>query len=123
MELRRNAGLWAPLHTQSEQTLEARAVDNANGQPLVFATFHANAVAGPAAALSITTQPSAAAQSGIPLSQQPAVHLVDKYSNPVSSQGLRVTASVPQESTRTLPGTASVTADASGVARSTDLAF
>lgn len=48
----------------AQQTLEARAVDNATGQALVFATFHATATADAAAALLVRRQPSTAAQSG-----------------------------------------------------------
>lgn len=42
-----------------DQTVEARAVDNSNGNALVFATFHATALPGAAKGLSITTQPAA----------------------------------------------------------------
>jgi len=41
----------------AEQALEARAVDNSTGQPLVFATFHAAAAADVPSALAIHTPP------------------------------------------------------------------
>ena len=53
------------------QTLEARAVDNSTGQALVFATFHATAVAEVAGKLGIVTHPSSSARSGRALDTVP----------------------------------------------------
>jgi len=69
-----------------------------------------------ASQLALTTQPSASGQSGLPLPQQPGVEVQDRNGNPVSEQGMIVTASL-----ATGPGGASLiaataTTDASGLA-------
>ncbi len=76
--------------------------------------------AGPTAKLSITTQPSAAAQSGVPFPQQPAIQLRDAANNAVTQAGIVVTASV-ASGAATLGGTLSATTDATGLATFTDL--
>src|SRR5205085_1547392 len=50
--------------------------------------------AGAATQLSITTQPSAAAQSGVAFGQQPVIQLQDASTNPVSQAGVVVTAAI-----------------------------
>jgi len=102
----------------STQTLEARAVDNTTGAPVVFATFHATANAGPAAALTIVTQPGNPARSGTAFLPQPTVRLVDKYGNLVSQSGVQIMAS--SGSVVTLTNVAATT-DATGVANYTAL--
>src|SRR5207249_7787986 len=55
-------------------------------------TFTATGTAGAATRLVLTTPPSATAQSGAPLVQQPVVQLQDANGNPVSQSGVVVTA-------------------------------
>src|SRR2546425_1238057 len=50
--------------------------------------------AGAATQLTLTTPPSATAQSGVALAQQPVVQLQDANGNPVSQSGVLVTATV-----------------------------
>ena len=104
-----------------EQIVEARAVDNTTGQALVFATFHATAVAGPAKALAITAQPAATVKAGDVLSRQPVVQLVDQYGNAVKQSGVNVTVAVAPAAGHTLEGTATVATNAQGMAQFTDL--
>lgn len=102
----------------SAQTLEARAVDNITGAPVVFATFHATANAGPAATITIVTQPGSPARSGTAFFPQPTLRLVDKYGNLVSQNNVQITAS--SSSAVTLTNVVATT-DATGVASYTAL--
>ena len=73
---------------------------------------------GIAGELALTTQPSVAGQSGLPLAQQPVVQVQDRNGNPVSQQGMTVAASL-----ATGPSAASLTAaTATTDARSTSTA-
>src|SRR3989449_307666 len=64
--------------------------------------------------LTLTTQPSATAQSGVALAQQPVVQLQDANGNPVSQSGVVVTATVtPAGAT---PTNATATTGATGAA-------
>ncbi|NOT08548.1 MAG: hypothetical protein HOP28_10125, partial [Gemmatimonadales bacterium] len=78
--------------------------------------------AGPASQLTITTQPSAAAQSGVAFAQQPVLQLRDAAGNAVSSAGVNVTAGIATGG-GTLGGTATVATDAAGIATFTNLAI
>jgi adhesin/invasin len=78
--------------------------------------------AGAATQLSITTQPSSAAQSGVALAQQPAIQLRDASGNAVSQSGVQITASVATGG-GTLGGTASAATNASGLATFTNLSI
>src|SRR2546428_3310926 len=70
--------------------------------------------AGAATQLSVTTQPSATAQSGVAFAQQPVVQLQDANGNPVSQSGVVVTATVtPAGAT---PTNATATTAANGAA-------
>src|SRR3989449_417586 len=70
--------------------------------------------AGAATQLTLTTQPSAAAQSGVAFAQQPVVQLRDANGNPVSQSGVVVTATVtPAGAT---PTNATATTGATGAA-------
>src|SRR2546422_389310 len=70
--------------------------------------------AGAATQLTLTTPPSATAQSGVALAQQPVVQLQDASGNPVSQSGVLVTATVtPAGAT---PTNATATTAANGVA-------
>src|SRR5215210_1404003 len=74
--------------------------------------------APPVRTLVITGQPSATAESGVPLAQQPVIRLQGDNGQPVA--GVAITASV---AAGTLSGTTTVTTAASGEARFTDLAI
>src|SRR5205823_6045374 len=50
--------------------------------------------AGTATQLSITTQPSSSAQSGAAFAQQPVIQVRDASGNPVSQNGVTVTAAI-----------------------------
>src|SRR5882762_2125041 len=78
--------------------------------------------AGPAARLAIVTQPSATAQSGVALAQQPVVQLQDAAGNPVSQAGVTVTATI-ATGTGSLGGAATASTNASGVATFTNLSI
>jgi hypothetical protein len=69
--------------------------------------------AGAPTQLTIATQPSATAQSGVAFAQQPAVQVADALGNPVS--GVLVTVAIGTGG-GTLGGTATATSDASGLA-------
>ena len=105
------------------QTVEARAVDNATGQALVFATFHANATPDVPAALKILRQPSAATQSGQPLAVQPTVQLIDKYGNAAPRNGVQIVAGLSAHvNEHTISGTSTVATDNTGLATFTNIA-
>ena len=107
----------------AEQTLEARAVDNDSGAPLIFATFHATALPGPAAALSIVSQPPATVRIGVLLSPAPAARLVDSYGNFVRQSGVSVSVAVAGDGTQSLDGATAIQTDAQGVASYPNLAI
>ena len=75
---------------------------------------------GPAVRLAITTQPSDTARSGVALSQQPAIQLLDAAGNAVSQAGATVEVTIASGG-GTLGGTTTVLSNASGVAPFTDL--
>lgn len=105
-----------------DQTVEARAVDNTTGQPLVFATFHATAVAGPPTRLTLLTQPSAGARSGRVLDTVPVVRLTDQYGNAVHQSGVSVAATLSTDhSGRAVSAGGTANTDANGVATFTGL--
>jgi hypothetical protein len=76
--------------------------------------------AGTATQLSITTEPSASAQSGVALAQQPVLQLRDGAGNAVSQAGVTITAAIATGG-GTMNGTATATTNASGVASFTNL--
>lgn len=86
-----------------------------------FLDFTLTATAPPATQLALTTQPSAAAQSGAALAQQPVVQLKDAAGANVSQAGVQVTASI-ESGGGTLAGTTTVATNTSGAATFTDLA-
>jgi alpha-tubulin suppressor-like RCC1 family protein len=101
-----------------DQKLEARAVDPTSGEAIVFATFHATAVAGPAASMSRASEDKTGGTAGGPPAVQPAVHIADQYGNSVS--GAAVTFAVVSGG-GSINGSnqASVPTNASGVATAT----
>jgi hypothetical protein len=80
------------------------------------AGFTATAVAGAPARLSVVTQPSATAVSGVPLAQQPVVQLLDSQGNPSRQSGVAVTVSIGSGGGSLLGGT---TASTDGEGRAT----
>src|SRR5204863_420093 len=71
--------------------------------------------AGVATHLTLTTQPSATAQSGVAFAQQPAAQLRDAAGNAVSQAGVTVTAAIATGGGG-LSGTATAATDGGGVA-------
>lgn len=86
--------------------------------PAVSAPFAI--VAGPADALSITTQPSVTGSSGTPLPTQPVVQIRDATGNAVAQAGVQVTAAL-QGAGAALGGSRTVASNAQGVAVFTNL--
>src|SRR5437868_2286587 len=72
--------------------------------------------------MSLTTQPSSTAQSGVAFAQQPVVHLRDASGNAVSQAQVTVTAAIATGG-GTLGGTLSAATNGSGVASFTNLAI
>jgi len=107
----------------ADQTVEARAVDNATGQAIVFATFHATAVADVASRIAIATAPGTSLKSGAPISPQPAVRLTDTYGNAVAQSGVTVLAAItPPTNGHALTGQSAIATNAEGIATFTNLA-
>src|SRR5207248_2689281 len=78
--------------------------------------------AGTATQLTVTTQPSATAQSGVVFAQQPVIQVRDASGNPVSQAGATVTAAIATGG-GTLGGALTATTNGSGVASFTDLSI
>src|SRR5439155_322668 len=76
--------------------------------------------AGTATQLTVTTEPSSTAQSGVAFAQQPVIQLRDASGNPVSQSEVSVTAAIATGG-GTLGGTLSATTNGSGVATFTTL--
>jgi Bacterial Ig-like domain (group 1)/Filamin/ABP280 repeat len=82
-------------------------------------TFTSTAVA---ASLALETQPSAAAESGVPLQQQPVLRLEDLDGNPLARPDVPVTVQI-ASGQGTLTGTTTRSSDADGRVTFTDLAI
>src|SRR5213076_2252342 len=78
--------------------------------------------AGAATQLTLTTQPSATAQSGVAFAQQPVVQLRDGDGNAVNQAGVTITAAIATGG-GTLGGTVTAATNGSGVASFTHLAI
>src|SRR2546425_1201689 len=81
-----------------------------------------NVTPGAATQLTVTTQPSATAQSGVAFAQQPVVQVRDGTGNPVNQAGITVTAAIATGG-GALGGTLPATTTASGVASFTNLSI
>src|SRR5947208_8327619 len=103
--------------TAGDRTLSFSATGLA---PAVSGTITVGA--GVATHLTLTTQPSATAQSGVAFAQQPAAQLRDAAGNAVSQAGVTVTAAIATGG-GSLSGTATVATDGGGVASFTNLAI
>src|SRR5439155_71517 len=75
---------------------------------------------GPPIQLTVTTEPSSTAQSGVAFAQQPVIQLRDASGNPVSQSEVSVTAAIATGG-GTLGGTLSATTNGSGGATFTTL--
>lgn len=106
---------WTLGQVVGTNTLEVTAAGLA-GPPI---TFTATGDPGPAARLSILTQPSPMAVNGVPLAQPPVVQVVDQFGNAVPEPFLFVTASWIRGSVGV--GSTAVATDAQGVATFTGL--
>ena len=83
-------------------------------------TFHAIALAGAPAQVSIITQPSTVAQSGIAFATQPAVQLLDAFGNRSPRSGVAITAAIATGGGQ-LAGSLTATTDTAGRAAFTNL--
>ncbi len=79
--------------------------------------------AGLPALLTVTTQPAAAAQSGLALPQQPAVQVRDSVGNALAQAGITIVASLASGPGGVLRGQVQVLTDAAGVATYSTLNF
>ncbi|HSD31080.1 MAG TPA: Ig-like domain-containing protein [Gemmatimonadales bacterium] len=94
-----------------------------SGGGFTAATSNAiNLSTGPATKLTITTQPSSSAQSGVGFGQQPVIQLRDAGGNAVSQSGVQVTATFASGPSGTLSN-ASANTNASGAASFSGLAI
>ena len=87
-----------------------------------FAEATITVTPAPAAALSITTQPSGTAQAGQAFVQQPVVRVLDQYGNNVLQAGLAVSAAIATGNPALL-GAATINTEANGTATFTNLAI
>jgi hypothetical protein len=69
--------------TAEDQTVEVRAVDNKTGAPLVFATFTATPLPGPAAALTKVSGDEQRDVVATTLANPLVVRVADRYDNPI----------------------------------------
>src|SRR5205814_450493 len=90
--------------------------------PICATSTTVTITAGTATQLSITTQPSATAQSGVAFAQQPVVQLRDASGNAVSQAGVTVTAAIATGG-GTLGGARTAARTAGGEASCTNLAI
>lgn len=109
-EVTRTLGVTPGTYTTTAE------VAGLSGSPI---TFTSTATVGPAAKLTIVTQPSSTAQSGVPLETQPVIQLQDAAGNDVALAGRAITAGVIGGS---VTG-ATASTDASGKATFTSLAI
>jgi hypothetical protein len=103
-------------------TVGSRTVRFTSGTLTAVVSNPINIVAGPATQLSISTQPSSTAQSGVAFAQQPVIQLRDAANNAVAQSGMAVTAAVASGG-GALGGVTTVTTNSSGAAAFTNLAI
>jgi adhesin/invasin len=108
----RAAVKWTLGTTAGAQTATAAATGLV-GSPIVF---DATAVVGAAGKLSITTQPSSTAQSGVAFARQPQIQLLDAHDNPVRTAGVAITATIASGAGASLIGSLIAGTDANGLA-------
>ncbi|HKW48369.1 MAG TPA: hypothetical protein VJN70_13060, partial [Gemmatimonadaceae bacterium] len=103
-------------------TVGARTIRFTSGTLTAVVSSTINVGAGPASQLSITTQPSSTAQSGVALAQEPVIQLRDAANNAVSQSGMVVSAT-DASGGGTLGGVTAITTSASGAAAYTNLSI
>jgi adhesin/invasin len=108
---------WTLGNNPGPNTLKATS-GGLSGSPV---TFTATGVTGAPAQLTITTQPSSAAQNAIAFPRQPVLQLQDAAGNPVSQNGVQVTASIASGGGSLGGSTLTVNTDFNGVATFPDL--
>ncbi len=108
---------WTLGTTPGTNTVTATS-GSLNGSPV---TFTATGVAGAPAKFTLTTQPSSTAQNAIAFPQQPVLQLRDASNNPVSQNGVPVTASILSGGGSLGGSTLTVNTDFSGEATFPDL--
>ena len=113
----RSAVKWTLGTTAGAQTATAAAAGLV-GSPIVF---DATAVVGAAGKLSITTQPSGTAQSGVAFARQPQVQLLDVNGNLVKTPGIAITAALVSGPGASLIGSVTAATDLNGLATFTNL--
>lgn len=114
------AGRAATLCTLGDRPgsygLSAKA-EGLEGSPVLFTAI---AVAPPSPELVIVTQPSPAAAAGVPLEQQPELHLQDPFGAPLAREGVNVTVQV-ATGPGSVGGKTTAKSDANGVVSFRDL--
>lgn len=86
------------------------------GTTIAPETFSATATQAPPPHLSITTQPSSTASSGVSFAQQPEIQLEDSHNNPIAVSGVAVVVAI-STGGGSLGGTTTATTDQTGLAR------
>ena len=107
------------LGAEPGEQLASASASGLQGSPV---TFMAIASDGQSPSLTLQTQPSTAAQTGVPFSVQPVVQLKDAGGNDLAQSGLDVTASLASGS-GTLGGTLIQATDATGRATFANLSI
>jgi hypothetical protein len=110
--LGRASAVWTLGPTIGSQSATARP----QGTTITPETFSATATQAPPPHLSITTQPSSSAPSGVSFAQQPEIQLEDSQNNPIAVSGVGVIVAI-STGGGTLGGTTTVTTDQTGLAR------
>lgn len=113
------ASIQRILGSSAGQQTTTATVTGLQGSPV---TFLATATDGTTPLLSMKTQPSAAAQSGVAFAVQPVIQLKDGNGVDKAQSGLAVTAAL-ASGTGTLGGTVTRQTDGTGAATFTDLAI
>jgi galactose oxidase-like protein/glyoxal oxidase-like protein/Big-like domain-containing protein/Kelch motif protein len=112
-----HASVQRTLGSQAGEQMTTAAVSGLAGSPVTFVSI---ATDGQSPSLSVTTQPSSTAESGVPLAAQPVVQLKNPDGSNKAQSGVAVTASL-ASGTGTLDGTVTRQTNASGAAAFTDL--
>ena len=112
------SGVVRLLGPASGRQTTLATVAGLTGSPV---TFIATATVGTAGTLTIEQQPSASAQSGVALAQQPKVQLRDANGNPVLTGGVAIQAQITSGPAGATLSGATVPTDGTGLAQFTNL--
>jgi hypothetical protein len=113
------ASVTRVLGTQPGEQTTTASVSGLQGSPVTFVALASDANSP---SLALQTQPSTAAQSGVPFPVQPVIQLKDAAGNNLAQNGTEVTAELASGS-GTLGGTLTSTTDADGKASFTNLSI